>query len=209
MSEKHAARRLGGAVAALILLAGCGAPGPAPTPGPAPGPTTGAAPEPTTEAPYPTTEAPEPTTEAPEATTDAPEPTTEPAPDPTTDVDAAGTWLAMVDTLCGSAIEEYAGAKDAIGESEPVTLSLVAAQLAGAVADQASSLQPDDPAAADLVDALTDFADALGEVAWAMDSGTYDDVVAAGDWAMAAGDDLAVSAQYVGAWTCALMSDEI
>ena len=193
MSEKHAAHRLAGAVVALVLLAGCGAPGPAPTPGPAPPPTTEPAPPPTTEP------APDPTT--------APEPTTEPAPDPMTD--ATGTWLAMVDTLCGSAIEEYAGAKDAIGESEPVTLSLVAAQLAGAVAEQAASLQPDDPAAADLVLALTDFADALGEVAWAMDSGTYDDVMASGDWAMAAGDDLAASAEYVGAWTCALMSDEI
>jgi hypothetical protein len=205
MSEKHAARRLGGAVVALVLLAGCGAPGPAPTPGPAPPPTTEPAPPSTTEpAPPPTTEP------APESTTDpVPEPTTEPAPCPTTDVDAVGTWLVTVDTLCGSAIEEYAGAKDAIGESEPVTLSLVAAQLAGAVAEQAASLQPDDPAAADLVLALTDFADALGEVAWAMDSGTYDDVMASGDWAMAAGDALAASAEYVGAWTCALMSDEI
>lgn len=205
MSEKHAARRLGGAVVALVLLAGCGAPGPAPTPGPAPPPTTEPAPPSTAEPAPPSTTEP-----APDPTTDpVPEPTTEPAPDPATAVDAAGTWLAMVDTLCGSAIEEYAGAKDAIGESEPVTLSLVAAQLAGAVAEQASSLQPDDPAAADLVLALTDFADALGEVAWAMDSGSYDDVMAAGDWAMAAGDDLAVSAEYVGAWTCALMSDEI
>jgi hypothetical protein len=169
-------RALGAAALAMSIgLAGCGA-------------GTDADPTPTTVE-VTVTETVEDEPSSPEPTLDdQSSPTVEPVPAPAEDDDSE--WFMAANDACRLAIDEYESGKAQAGsDAPPEALALGAASAATRAADTIETLpEPMSAEALDLREAVSAWAAAYRDLALAMDSGTYTEVMTAGDATTAAAD---------------------
>jgi hypothetical protein len=119
-------------------------------------------------------------------------------------------WFAEADYACSVAVDEYGVWKVQAGDSAaPEALALGAAAAATHAADSIGALP--EPASADaltLREAVLGWAAAYRELSTAMDSGSYSEVMAAGDAAQASADRIRSAAASQAMW-CAVMADEV
>lgn len=133
---------------------------------------------------------------------------TETADDADDQDDAA--WLSEADSACSLAIDEYTSWKAGAGSgAAPEALALGGAAAATHAADSIEALpQPSSDDALRLRAAVTAWAAAYRDLAAAMDSGTYTEVMSAGGAAQAAGDRIR-SVAGSAAPSCAAMVHEV
>jgi hypothetical protein len=189
-------RLLGVVLSGTLLLAGCssGAGGPTPT-------------TVVTTVTQTSTATTSPTVEPPttQSTTQAESPTSEALGGE----DDAG-WFSEADNACALAIDEYGSWKAQAGDgAAPEALALGAAAAATHAADAIGAMpRPTSREALSLRVAVVAWAAAYGDLAKAMDSGTYSEVTAAGDAAQSAADRVR-SVAGSSAPSCAAMVDEV
>jgi hypothetical protein len=125
------------------------------------------------------------------ASTEPATPSEPTAPETPADDDDAG-WFAEADSACSLAIEEYQSQKAQAGAgAAPEALALAAASAATRAADAIESLpEPASAEAQTLREGVVAWATAYRDMALAMESGTYSEVVAAGDDIEVAADEI-------------------
>ncbi|GAA4408683.1 hypothetical protein GCM10023168_26430 [Fodinibacter luteus] len=110
-----------------------------------------------------------------------------PAPEPSLleppEAQGDSAWFAAADNACGLAIDMYRSWKAQAGsDAAPEVLALGAASAATQAADTIDAMpQPMSAEALDLRESVVAWATAYRDLALAMDSGTYSEVIAAGD----------------------------
>jgi hypothetical protein len=145
-----------------------------------------------------------------EPTSVAPTSTGEPSVPESSQDDDDASWFTEADYACMFAIEEYSSWKAEAGTGAAgETLALGAAAAATHAADTIEALPPPtSPEALALQEAVLAFAAAYRDLSVAMDVGTYSEVTAAGDDAMAAADRIRSAAAST-APSCVAMADKV